>query len=285
VRFREYVASLARGTAAAVAYGAKTAALADANGNIIEEALQAKVVDAPFTTAGFLECYIFNGVGSTSQDLVDLAQQIIDGYIDEGGEKVPGYKAAGIVATVSVATETSVDVTLSIEARGGVDYDDIAATAETLVAEYINELGIGEAVILAEITERVMGISGAYNVAISAPSQDQDGFLIGAVTHAGSGLDDMSAGGELDSGVGRKAYLVEIDLADTTDTFRWSYDDGESWEAEDVAITGAEQELENGVTITFAATTGHTLGDQWSFSVDGAVVFLPGTITATAGAA
>jgi len=49
-------------------------------------------------------------------------------------------------------------------------------------------------------------------------------------------------------------------------TFSWSEDGGSTWTATGVAITGAAQTLSNGVTITFAATTGHTLGDKWSFT-------------------
>ncbi|MCL5743001.1 MAG: hypothetical protein M1541_03595, partial [Acidobacteria bacterium] len=36
---------------------------------------------------------------------------------------------------------------------------------------------------------------------------------------------------------------------------------------EGVAMTGAAQDLADGITITFTATTGHTLGDQWVITV------------------
>lgn len=78
----------------------------------------------------------------------------------------------------------------------------------------------------------------------------------------GAGLiDDMTFGGVYTgSVVGR--YVVEIDLQGTPDTFEWSYNG--TVVASGVAITGSAQTLSNGVTITFAATTGHTLADNWT---------------------
>lgn len=84
--------------------------------------------------------------------------------------------------------------------------------------------------------------------------------------HYGAGLDDVTVAGTFTGTVDRR-FLIEIDAADTPDTFKWSKDGGNTWEAETVAITGAAQALTEGITIAFAATTGHTLGDQWLFYV------------------
>ena len=50
------------------------------------------------------------------------------------------------------------------------------------------------------------------------------------------------------------------------DTFEWSDDGGSTWDATDVQITGSAQALNNGVTVTFGATSGHTLNDYWDFT-------------------
>jgi len=78
----------------------------------------------------------------------------------------------------------------------------------------------------------------------------------------GTGLNDVTWGTACSNAASRD-YLAEIDANGTADTFRWSVDGGSSWEAEDVVITGAAQTLDNGQTITFAATTGHTIGDRF----------------------
>ncbi len=86
---------------------------------------------------------------------------------------------------------------------------------------------------------------------------------IGAITPTVIGLDDMSNGGEF-TGDEDIVYEVEIDATGIPDTFKWS-EDGEE-KASGVSITGNVQELSNGVTIKFNATTGHTLADKWTFT-------------------
>ena len=76
----------------------------------------------------------------------------------------------------------------------------------------------------------------------------------------GAGLNDLSWGTGYNGGASA-IFEVEIDAADTPDTFKWRKDGG-AW-TEDVAITGEAQTLSDTQTITFAATTGHTLGDKW----------------------
>ena len=88
---------------------------------------------------------------------------------------------------------------------------------------------------------------------------------------SGKGLDDLSEGGAYSGPPEPVNYLVEIDGVGTgaggVDTFCWSKDGGTTWEASEVDITGSAQDLDNGVTVTFSATTGHTSGDQWVISV------------------
>jgi len=83
----------------------------------------------------------------------------------------------------------------------------------------------------------------------------------------GAGLDDLTSGGTFSADSADNVdYYVEIDGTGTPDTFKWSKDGGSTFEATTVAITGLAQTLDNGVTITFGATTGHTLADKWRFS-------------------
>lgn len=81
----------------------------------------------------------------------------------------------------------------------------------------------------------------------------------------GDGLNDMTSGGTF-TGLVVRQILIEIDAAGTPDTFKWSKDGGKTWDVETVTVTGSAQVLIEGVTVTFGATTGHTLGDQWQFS-------------------
>ena len=86
-----------------------------------------------------------------------------------------------------------------------------------------------------------------------------------STTFTGSGLDDLTYSGNYNSTTVR-TYRVKIDAAAATDTYTWSDDGGSTWEATGVAITGSAQELNNGIVITFAATTGHTLNEYWEIT-------------------
>jgi len=88
---------------------------------------------------------------------------------------------------------------------------------------------------------------------------------LGTAAFTGSGLNDLTRSGNYRGNADRN-YRVELDATGTPDTFKWSHDGGSSWEATGVAITGALQHLEDGVYVTFAATTGHTLGDRWDWT-------------------
>ncbi len=85
----------------------------------------------------------------------------------------------------------------------------------------------------------------------------------------GSGLDDLSLdAAAVYRGAKSCTYRVYIDSVGATDTFKWSRDDGVTWEAEGVPIAGAAtaMELELGILIEFAAITGHTLDDYWTIT-------------------
>ena len=91
---------------------------------------------------------------------------------------------------------------------------------------------------------------------------------ISAVAFDGDGLNDATSAGSF-SGTTDIDFVVEIDGTGTPDTFKWSDDGGATWDTETVDITGSAQTLSNGVTITFAATTGHTSGNKWTFMAGG----------------
>ncbi|MCX6765657.1 MAG: tail fiber domain-containing protein, partial [Candidatus Moranbacteria bacterium] len=114
---------------------------------------------------------------------------------------------------------------------------------------------------------RITG-TGSVGIGTTSPSYALDikaRSTVGDETFTGSGLDDMDSGGTF---IGSSAlnYRIQIDGTGTPDTFKWSDDGGSTWDATLVAITGSAQTLNNGVTVTFGATTGHTSDDRWDFS-------------------
>lgn len=106
-------------------------------------------------------------------------------------------------------------------------------------------------------------INNSTNFSLAAPFTYLNAGADLTVTHSGSGLDDVVMGGTFE-GTASTTYYVRIDGTGTPDTFEWSKDNFATTEATDVDITGTAQALDNGITVTFNATTGHTLNDSWS---------------------
>lgn len=176
LRFNAFIASLPRGTVAALNYGLKLTVVTDSQGNEIERVVYASVVEPYLADASqpiaLVNCYIHNGVGSTSSALVTLATQIINGYYDSTGAAVPGWKAAGVNVTVAAATELPLAVTGTLTAAAGADKPTLVTQAQQAIATYIQGLDIGVPALLAEIITLVMSITGVANFALTAPTAD-----------------------------------------------------------------------------------------------------------------
>jgi len=95
----------------------------------------------------------------------------------------------------------------------------------------------------------------------------------GTVVFTGGGLNDLSKSGTYSCPGGRN-YRVQVDGTGIPDTFRWSNNAGASYQATDVAMTGAPQLLECGLSVTFGATTGHTLTNFWTFNATDGTAYL-----------
>lgn len=176
IRFNAYISTLAKATGAAIVYGAKTTVLRDSGGNVIERVASASIVE-PYLAddelpISSINCYIHNGVGSTSDALVSEAQKVVNGYTDTNGVQIPGWKAAGVICTVAKATESTRSVTAVLTAAPGYDHAVLVTAAQNALTSYLLGLPIGSAVLLANIIHSVMSIPGVANFVVSTPSGD-----------------------------------------------------------------------------------------------------------------
>lgn len=92
-------------------------------------------------------------------------------------------------------------------------------------------------------------------------------FTVGlsAPVFSGAGLNDMTASGDY-SGDEYRDYFIQIFGTGAVDLFNWSRDGGTSFAGTNVPCTAAPGlTLEDGVTITFGAVNGHTIGNFWEF--------------------
>jgi hypothetical protein len=89
----------------------------------------------------------------------------------------------------------------------------------------------------------------------------------GPVFFTGTGLSDLLSGGTF-TGTTNRNFRIQIDGIGTPDTFSWTKSSATTtivWDATLVPISAGTTTLIEGMTITFAADTGHTLNDRWDF--------------------
>ncbi|MEY8688427.1 MAG: baseplate J/gp47 family protein [Leptothrix sp. (in: b-proteobacteria)] len=175
-RFQGYIASLARGTKAAVEYGAKTATVVDAQGTIVEYVAHAGVVEPWLTDTtqpiSLVRVYVHNGASATSPALVARTQSVIDGYY-EGDVAVPGWKAAGVQCIVQAAADQPVNVTGVLTLAVGFESQSVIDECTNAIKSHIQLLGVGASVRLSELVAIIRrDVTGVFNVALSVPTTD-----------------------------------------------------------------------------------------------------------------
>jgi len=103
--------------------------------------------------------------------LIKEVQKVIDG--DPADRSTyPGYRAGGIRVAVLAPNIVAQTVQGDVTILSGYDQATVLAMAEVVVAAYINNLSIGEDVLRAEIIERIMGVTGVYNLNLTRPAAD-----------------------------------------------------------------------------------------------------------------
>ena len=115
-RFARYIQSLARGTVASLEYAALSVATFSNEGLVMERCTKSLVAETP----GHVQLYVYSGSGTPSQDLIDAITDAIEGYTDEEtGQRIPGYRPAGMRVDVLPFVETAINITIDVYAAVG----------------------------------------------------------------------------------------------------------------------------------------------------------------------
>jgi hypothetical protein len=164
-RFQQFIQTLSRATVPSLSYALlQLTFLTDGSGNITERVISQNVIEPykqdPTQPVGLVWCYIHNGEGGTSLDLVQQGQLIIDGYYNAAGVGVPGYKAAGVHVIVFAAPEEAVNVSAVITVAAGVDIGDTELAVQSAIFSYIQGIPVGFPFVAAKAYAIAMGIAG-----------------------------------------------------------------------------------------------------------------------------
>jgi len=127
-------------------------------------------------------------VGLTAGDVVTANYRYYTGLIQETQRVIdgdpttpltrPGVRAAGILVFVLPPQTVLQSIDAAISVQSGFDTTVVGNQVRSALQDYINSLDIGEDVIVAELIERAMGVTGMFNFKLndltgSSPAADQ----------------------------------------------------------------------------------------------------------------
>ena len=108
--------------------------------------------------------------------LMRTVQRIVDGY-EPDPITYPGRRAVGGVIETLPPLIKRLSVALQVTTNEGVNLNDITDNIKSTIVGYVNTLGVGNDAILAEITVKIMSITGVQAVTVSSPLAENDGKI------------------------------------------------------------------------------------------------------------
>lgn len=105
------------------------------------------------------------------QGLIQQAQWTLDGK-DTDFTHFPGVKAAGVMIEVKAPVVKNVAIVIDVSTADGVTLTAVKSDVKSAISNYINNLGVGQDVVLSEIIATVMAITGIVDARIVIPSSN-----------------------------------------------------------------------------------------------------------------
>lgn len=148
-RVRLYPSTLRRGTIAALEYGAQqTSSIAVAKANAIQDSTGAVVV------------YVSDTSGNSTGTPIAVGPSVIDDGTMTAKVAITLYDwaAAGALVTVAGGAIQTVNVTVSVAVRIGVDITQLTANIQNSITSRINKLNIGDTLFISDILSAVKAV-------------------------------------------------------------------------------------------------------------------------------
>jgi len=173
-RFSKTLKDLARGTKESIGVGALSSRIYDSNG-FVEQQVTKSLVTEPSNQV--VNVYIYDSTNSgTTSDLIAHTQKVINGYTDDNGTKIAGYKPAGIPVTVYGAIPQYQSVTVNIVTNSGYSLLLIKDTVQTNIEQYFADIDISDGFQVPTITTVVAsGATGTDTYVYKIVAIDSNG--------------------------------------------------------------------------------------------------------------
>ena len=109
--------------------------------------------------------------------LLSKVQKVVDGY-DPDPTNYPGYKAAGTQIEVVPPLTRQTNVSVVVATSGGININAISDSVKLSILNYINGLGVGQDIIISEITSAIMSVEGVASATLVIPAPTLDKIVI-----------------------------------------------------------------------------------------------------------
>ena len=165
-RFAEFIASLSRGTNAAIRYIAGQSRIVSSEGWIEEYITRIGLEEIPGRTT----VYLYSSLGSPSDALIAACQAAIDGHRDEDtGVITPGYRPSGVRVDVTAMTERTVSLSMSVQMLTGYTLTQaVIQSMQNVFNAAVSVVSPGETLYLNDVSELVLTVTGIKHVTINA---------------------------------------------------------------------------------------------------------------------
>jgi hypothetical protein len=114
---------------------------------------------------------IINGIDGYTYytGLLRTVQRVIDGY-EPNSEDYPGRRACGGTIEIMPPLIQKIKISADITTNKGINLNDLVNDVKSSIISYVNNLGVGEDVIISEIIVKIMDIIGVAAVTITTPA-------------------------------------------------------------------------------------------------------------------
>lgn len=109
--------------------------------------------------------------------LLATVQKTVDGY-DPDPINYPGYKAAGTQIEIVPPLVKAISVNVVVKPRGGISLSALSDSVKASILNYVNSLGVGDDVIISEITSAVMAVEGVLSATLFDPSPVEERIVV-----------------------------------------------------------------------------------------------------------
>lgn len=101
--------------------------------------------------------------------LVREVQRVVNGDPDDL-DTYPGIKAFGTKILVTNPTILSLAIEVGVTAETGIDELTIRSAVKSAILQYVNNLGIGEDVLVSKLVEAALSVEGVYDAIVFVPT-------------------------------------------------------------------------------------------------------------------